>query len=159
MHRSTTSAALLLTMAATAAAVAGCVSVRQPEPPALSPAAPALPAAPRPDGRAEPEVVQAPVREALDRMGRTPPPRSSAPPAPEPSRPPHHPPPPPRHEAPARSGAGHAARPAAPEPRRPRTAPPAAPGAPGDVCALGHQYGKWNPDSPEARICRETYGR
>ncbi|WSN69432.1 hypothetical protein OG467_37265 [Streptomyces sp. NBC_01361] len=154
MHRSTTSAALLLTVAATAAAVSGCVSVRQPEPPAVSPSAPAAPAAPRPDGRAEPQVVQAPAREALDRMGRTPPAHS---PSPEPTRAPR-PPQPPRQEAPRRSGPDHATRPVAPAPRHPHTAAPAAPGVPGDVCALGNQYGKWNPDSPEARICRETYG-
>ncbi|MFG3367421.1 hypothetical protein ACGF0K_20890 [Streptomyces sp. NPDC048156] len=154
MHRSTTSAALLLTVAATAAAVSGCVSVRQPEPPAASSGPSAVPAAPRPDGRAKPQVVQAPVREALDRMGRTPPPHS---PSPEPTRPPR-PPQPPRQEAPHRPGPDRAARPAAPPPRHPHTAAPAAPGVPGDVCALGNQYGKWNPDSPEARICRETYG-
>ncbi|MCX5080292.1 hypothetical protein OG862_04650 [Streptomyces sp. NBC_00401] len=155
MHRSTTSAALLLTVAATAAAVSGCVSVRQPEPPAVSPSAPAVPAAPRPDGRADPQVVQAPVREALDRMGRTPPAHApSAEPTPAP-----RPPQPPRHEAPHRSGPGHAARPAAPPPHHSHTAAPVAPGLAGEVCALGNRYGKWNPDSPEARICRETYGR
>ncbi|MET7540981.1 hypothetical protein [Streptomyces sp. NPDC005507] len=131
------------------------MSVRQPEPPATPPSAPAVPAAPRPDGRADPQVVQAPVREALNRMGRRPPATHS--PSPEPTRAPR-PPQPPRHEAPHRSGPGHAARPAAPPPHHPHTAAPAAPGVPGYVCALGHQYGKWNPDSPEARICRETYG-
>ncbi|MFE4253252.1 hypothetical protein ACFRU3_27800 [Streptomyces sp. NPDC056910] len=130
------------------------MSVRQPEPPATPPSAPAVPAAPRPDGRADLQVVQAPVREALDRMGHTPPAHS---PSPEPPRAPR-PPQTPRHEAPHRSGPGHAARPAAPPPHHPHTAAPAAPGVPRDVCALGHQYGKWNPDSPEARICRETYG-
>ncbi|WP_437088766.1 hypothetical protein [Streptomyces sp. enrichment culture] len=41
-------------------------------------------------------------------------------------------------------------------------APPAAPGQRGesaDVCALGRTYGRWHPDSPEASICRQTYGR
>lgn len=28
-----------------------------------------------------------------------------------------------------------------------------------DVCALGRRYGGWRPDSPEASICRDTYGR
>ncbi len=28
-----------------------------------------------------------------------------------------------------------------------------------DVCALGRKYGGWHQDSPEATICRETYGR
>lgn len=27
-----------------------------------------------------------------------------------------------------------------------------------DVCALGTGYGGWRTNSPEARICRETYG-
>ncbi|MGW2078909.1 hypothetical protein ACWCOW_18515 [Streptomyces sp. NPDC001939] len=121
----------------------------------MSPSAPAVPAAPRPDGRADPQVVQAPVREALDRMGRTPPAHApSAEPTPVPRSPQ-----PPRHEASHRSGPGHAARPAAPPPHHSHTAAPVAPGLAGEVCALGNQYGKWNPDSPEARICRETYGR
>jgi hypothetical protein len=28
-----------------------------------------------------------------------------------------------------------------------------------DVCALGRTYGGWRADSPEATICRQTYGR
>ncbi|MEV0244616.1 hypothetical protein AB0I06_32545 [Streptomyces sp. NPDC050674] len=28
-----------------------------------------------------------------------------------------------------------------------------------DVCALGRRYGGWRADSPEATICRDTYGR
>ncbi|WP_354670153.1 hypothetical protein [Streptomyces sp. S.PNR 29] len=28
-----------------------------------------------------------------------------------------------------------------------------------DVCALGRKYGGWRADSPEATICRQTYGR
>ncbi|MER6980290.1 hypothetical protein ABT317_25800, partial [Streptomyces carpinensis] len=47
-------------------------------------------------------------------------------------------------------------------PRTPHTEAPsgthAVPGNPG-VCALGRQYGGWRPDSPEARICGQTYGR
>ena len=27
------------------------------------------------------------------------------------------------------------------------------------VCALGRRYGGWRADSPEATICRDTYGR
>ncbi|MEW1685695.1 hypothetical protein [Streptomyces sp. NPDC093594] len=28
-----------------------------------------------------------------------------------------------------------------------------------DVCALGREYGGWPADSPQARICQDTYGR
>lgn len=28
-----------------------------------------------------------------------------------------------------------------------------------DLCALGRRYGGWRADSPEATICRDTYGR
>ncbi|MEJ8668449.1 hypothetical protein WKI71_07455 [Streptomyces sp. MS1.AVA.1] len=27
-----------------------------------------------------------------------------------------------------------------------------------NVCALGKQYGGWRADSPESRICEQTYG-
>ncbi|MGW4734606.1 hypothetical protein ACWEQC_36530, partial [Streptomyces shenzhenensis] len=40
----------------------------------------------------------------------------------------------------------------APEGSRPAPVPP-------DVCALGRRYGGWHPDSPESRICEQTYGR
>jgi hypothetical protein len=57
--------------------------------------------------------------------------------------------------------------PPAPQPHAvPRRQPPAGipdvprsvPKAP-DVCALGTEYGGWRPDSPEAAICRRTYGQ
>ncbi len=48
---------------------------------------------------------------------------------------------------------GTATRP--PRPRPTNAAPPANPG----VCALGRQYGKWPPGSPQSRICEDTYGR
>lgn len=54
-------------------------------------------------------------------------------------------------------------------PMRPRSRPrphivlpPALSGAfprDAEVCALGRRYGRWQPDSPEADICRSTYGR
>ncbi|MDX2807981.1 hypothetical protein PV406_27155, partial [Streptomyces scabiei] len=28
-----------------------------------------------------------------------------------------------------------------------------------DVCALGHKYGGWGKDTPQAAICRDVYGR
>jgi hypothetical protein len=59
---------------------------------------------------------------------------------------------------------GHAA-PQQPKPSRPAPSivvPPAVSNAfpkNADVCALGRRYGGWQPDSPEATICRNTYGR
>ncbi|MFJ2767309.1 hypothetical protein [Streptomyces sp. NPDC087300] len=162
MHRSTTAAALLLSVAVSAT-VTGCVSVERPGP--AGPAgASATPSAARTDGRSRPQIVQAPAREALERMD--PPPSSSAHPHPRPAKEAV------RTEAPAGTPA-HAprpARPAKPPVRRPaatrpdagatRPTPAAKPAAPGaDACALGEAYGGWAPDSPQAVICRETYGR
>ena len=28
-----------------------------------------------------------------------------------------------------------------------------------DVCALGHRYGGWGKDTPQAVICKDVYGR
>ncbi|MEV8566490.1 hypothetical protein AB0436_13075 [Streptomyces sp. NPDC051322] len=45
--------------------------------------------------------------------------------------------------------------------RAARLLPPHAaprPAATVDVCALGKTYGGWRPDSPQAQICRRTYG-
>ncbi|MEU6123453.1 hypothetical protein [Streptomyces sp. NPDC047123] len=157
MYRSTTTAALLVSMAVSAA-VSGCVSVERPTGSGPA-AATASPPAPRADGRSRPRVVQAPAREALERMG--PPPRpaarrsAAAAPSPAPPAPPARPAPPPsRHtpEAAARRPGAGADRPATP-PRTP-TVPSGA-----DVCTLGEAYGNWNPDSPQAVICRDVYGR
>ncbi|MFF5883034.1 hypothetical protein [Streptomyces sp. NPDC012589] len=158
MHRTTTTATLLLTVAVSA--LAGCVTVPPPAAPG-PPAAPSGVPAPRPDGVVRTPVVQAPAREALEMIGPSrparpsaTPPSRSAPPAPD------RPLPPPGH--------GSASRPERPAPaddgRPPGTAePPARPGpALGegtDVCALGQTYGRWDPDSPQAAICREVYGR
>ncbi|MFF5009537.1 hypothetical protein ACFY3G_42750 [Streptomyces phaeochromogenes] len=155
MHRTATTATLLVTVAVSA--VSGCVTVQRP----LAPGAPSGPAPssePHPDGRAEPQIVQAPAREALEMIGpsRRPSapastPRRTAPSAPAaaPAAPPRRAAAdPPRHPEPQRPQ-----RPAVP--RQPRaTAPVAA-----DVCALGRQYGGWNPDSPQATICKDVYGR
>lgn len=99
--------------------------------------------------------MQAPAREALERVGPShkpapdaaprrraaPPPRAVAPPAV------------PEHVRPAPR----------PEPRHPKprvAGPPGAPAMPkrSDVCALGSKYGGWNADSPAAVICGKTYG-
>ncbi|MDX3151426.1 hypothetical protein PV413_28820, partial [Streptomyces scabiei] len=36
---------------------------------------------------------------------------------------------------------------------------PARPPGNSDVCALGHKYGGWGKDTPQAAICRDVYGR
>ncbi|MFG3208136.1 hypothetical protein [Streptomyces tendae] len=163
VHRTTTTATLLVTVAVSA--LTGCTTVRGPA--AADPsAAGARSSAPRPDGPAEPRVVQAPAREALEMIGPSPSPER-ADGTPRRTKPPAAP-----------SPAAHApeqrpARPAAPEhtraPATPRPGPrvPDLPGSPpgdrtggkADVCSLGKQYGGWRPGSPEARICEDAYGR
>ncbi|MFJ3641006.1 hypothetical protein ACIPRD_14765 [Streptomyces sp. NPDC090108] len=157
MHRRTTTAALLLTVAVSA--LSGCVTVQRQGAPGSPPdTAPSQPAVPRPDGSAEPRVVQAPAREALEMVG--------------PSRRPHHhepgtahrPPPPPALHAPAARAPRAVPHPPPRQnqPRHTRTGLPdvtrTVPKAP-DVCALGRRYGGWHGDSPEAVICRQAYGR
>ncbi|MER7837969.1 hypothetical protein ABTY98_19240 [Streptomyces sp. NPDC096040] len=157
MHRTTTTAALLVTV--TVSALSGCVTVQRPAAPGPPPGtAPSQPSVPRPDGSAEPRVVQAPVKEALEMVGPSRPAHRATP-----TTAAHTPaPPPPAHlRSPApRAAAAH------PHPRPQRTRGPqadipdlsgSAPKAP-DVCALGRQYGGWRADSPESRICAQTYG-
>ncbi|MDQ0389060.1 hypothetical protein J2S54_005880 [Streptomyces sp. DSM 42143] len=165
MHRTTTTAALLVSVAA---ALTGCTTVQGP-PAADQPATGARSSAPRPDGPAEPRVVQAPAREALEMIGPSRPPdhatdgpRRTTPPA----APPAHEPP----AAPARPGQQPSARPEAPKrthaPERPRAEVPGLTRSPGtggggraDVCSLGKEYGGWRPGSPEVVICDQAYGR
>jgi len=154
VHRSTTTATLLVTVAVSA--LTGCVTVpRAPAP--GPPPAPPRPSAPHPDGAAGPRIVQAPAREALEMIG---PSRSAAPTAPA------------RHEEPPATAS--AQRPPTPhpprQPSRPRAAHPPSEGrrqphvelpdlrGGTDVCALGRQYGGWQEGSPEAVICEQTYG-
>ncbi|WP_324608985.1 hypothetical protein [Streptomyces sp. NRRL F-5650] len=121
--------------------------------------------APRPDGPAEPRVVQAPAREALEMIGPSPTTKgATAKPHPAGTPAPRSTP----HAPPATHAAGRQdAPPPAPGPTRAPAAPrPGAPGVPGtpgsggkaDVCSLGKQYGGWRPGSPEARICEQAYG-
>ncbi|MFF4015688.1 hypothetical protein [Streptomyces sp. NPDC001843] len=159
MHRTTTTAALLATVAVSA--LSGCVTVQRP--PAPGPpqgSAPSQAPVPRPDGSAQPRAVQAPVREALEMVGPSRHPQQRTSPAP---RPPVDPPttrqPPSRVQPPPH-----------PHPRPHRRRPPeqphievpdfsrTAPKSP-DVCALGRKYGGWRPDSPEATICEQAYRR
>ncbi|MGW7052384.1 hypothetical protein [Streptomyces sp. NPDC054887] len=169
MHRTRTTVKLLVGVAVTAvsATVSGCVAV---EPPASPAAVPAPDAPPLPRGGAvEPQIVQAPAREALDAALR--PPKEAAPGAERQETPAVRRtarPAPPRRPArlPAADPAPARPVPAAPAPPKaavpvPRVLPSLPAPVPGgaDVCALGEGYGGWQHDSPQARICRDTYGR
>lgn len=157
VHRTTTTATLLVTVAVMA--LSGCVTVQRPPLPVPPTAAPSQPPAPRPDGEGEPQIVQAPAREALEMIG---PSRSAEPRTPQ------------RHRNPAREPAP-VVRPAAPR-SHPRPAHPeprhgqqpgieipdvtgSVPKSQADVCGLGKRYGGWRADSPESVICRQAYGR
>ncbi|WP_151482853.1 hypothetical protein [Streptomyces albicerus] len=155
MHRTATTATLLVTVAVSA--VSGCVTVQRPPSPGV-PSAPSPAPEPRPDGRAETPVVQAPAREALELIGpsrrpsapaatprRTPASTPAAAPADPPRRPPADPPRRPKPQRPE-----HHAVPRLPVPTAPVDT---------DVCSLGRAYGGWKADSPEAAICQEVYGR
>ncbi|WP_240529672.1 hypothetical protein [Streptomyces mangrovisoli] len=157
MHRTTTTATLLVTVAVSA--LAGCVTVQRPTA-AVPSQAPSRPSAPRPDGSADPQIVQAPAREALEMAG--PSRRPSARPtqavtaraAPAPAAAPVHHAPAPR--------ADFDPRPRPPAPRHHRSLLPgvdAPAGGSPDVCALGRRFGGWSADSAEATICERTYGR
>ncbi|MFC8855308.1 hypothetical protein ACFT5D_19930 [Streptomyces sp. NPDC057144] len=164
MHRTTTTATLLLTVAVSA--LTGCTTVKGPAVDDPSGAG-ARSSAPRPEGPAEPRVVQAPAREALEMIAPSPGPERAT------GEPRRTPPPAHRsapHDPPATRAPGRSARPAAPGPTRAPAAPrPRVPDLPGgsdagaggkaDVCSLGKQYGGWRPGSPEARICEQAYGR
>ncbi|MEV6117387.1 hypothetical protein AB0L59_34110 [Streptomyces sp. NPDC052109] len=154
MHRTTTTAALLVTVAVSA--LSGCVTVQHPAAPGPPrQTTPSLPTAPRPDGSTEPRVVQAPAQEALEMTGPSRHPKRRVPP------PSHHPTaaPPVVHRPPAAPPAPP--RPHAERPRRSHTTAPdlsrSLP-ATSDVCSLGRQYGGWPQDSPEAAICEQAYG-
>lgn len=138
-------------------ALSGCVTVQRPPVSGPPAAVPSPPPAPRPKGDAEPQVVQAPAREALEMVG---PARDRAAttlrqrqgPAPS-TVPDGHPPAyrsHPQHPRPH-------PRPAHPDPRR-RTQPHVDVPDVTDVCALGRKYGGWRSDSPEAVACRQVYG-
>ncbi|MER6955948.1 hypothetical protein [Streptomyces sp. NPDC000618] len=157
MHRTTTTATLLVTVAFSA--LSGCMSVQRP--PAPGPAlAPSRPSVPRPDGQAETQIVQAPAREALEMIAPSRKPEPTAPATPDRRRPAAAA----AEQPPAPRSRPHA-RPPHPEPRRqalPRVEIPdveAEVRRNTDVCALGRKYGAWQRDSPEAVICEQAYGR
>ncbi|MFS8200009.1 hypothetical protein ACLVWQ_15140 [Streptomyces sp. CWNU-52B] len=158
MHRTSTTAALLVTVAVSAvsAAVSGCTTVQRPSAPAL-PSPPTL-SEPRPDSRGEPQVVQAPAREALELIGPShrPPAPASASARTRPAGPAAGPADPPRHapaDPPRRSESRR------PEHRPVDRGPASVPSTNADVCALGRAYGGWPAGSPEAAICTNVYGR
>ncbi|MGW4872715.1 hypothetical protein [Streptomyces chartreusis] len=168
MHRTTTTATLLVTVAVSA--LGGCTTVQQPTAPG-TPSAPSRPTVPGPGVHTDPKVVQAPAREALTlvdpsrRPDAEPSDAHSASPTP-PSRPT---PPPPRAHSPEghqdrrEPGRPHSddrgpERPAAPAPELSQSLPEEVRGN-GDICELGRKYGGWRPDSPESQICDKTYGR
>ncbi|MEU6350752.1 hypothetical protein ABZ896_15650 [Streptomyces sp. NPDC047072] len=164
MHRTTTTATLLVTVAVSA--LTGCVTIQRPPVPGPPPTTLSQPPAPRPDGQAEPQIVQAPAREALEMIGPSRAPRSSTPTpgraAPQtPARPQEHQertrPAHPDHPEQRRPEVRH------PHPRPPHIEVPdvtkSVPRGPEDVCALGKKYGRWQEDSPEAAICKQAYGR
>ncbi|GGX04155.1 lipoprotein [Streptomyces malachitofuscus] len=158
VQRTTTTATLLVTVAVSA--LSGCVTVQRPLAPGPATAPPQR-IGPGPDGRNETQVVQAPAREALEMVGPSRPPK-------KPASPSHRAAPttPPERSTPSEGRT----LPARPEPdgrvpsRPPKDLPDVGGPAKGssdrpDLCALGREYGGWHADSPEAAICRDTYGR
>ncbi|MER6155937.1 hypothetical protein ABT147_10375 [Streptomyces sp. NPDC001868] len=170
MHRPTTTATLLVTVAVSA--LTGCVTAHHPPPPEAS-SVPSRPSEPRPDGTTATQIVQAPAREALELIGppREPTPRAPTKPkptaptpaaaTPTPAAPPPPSAPPPRNEhraRPERHGPPPESRPHVEIPPLPGTVPTQPPKN-SDVCALGHRYGGWGKDTPQAAICKDVYGR
>lgn len=165
VHRTTTTATLLVTVAVSA--LAGCVTVQRPAAHGSSPV-PARPSVPRPEGSGAPRIVQAPASEALGLVGppRTPAPSktpaATSPPATAPASPG---PAAPRHVPPPRAGTPQQPRTRPEDHRRRREEPLRVPEPTrsvtgnADVCALGRAYGGWPADSPQATICRDAYGR
>ncbi|WUO33767.1 hypothetical protein OHT21_39585 [Streptomyces sp. NBC_00286] len=154
MHRTTNTATLLITVAVSA--LSGCVTIQHPPAPG-APTPSSRPSARHPEVESDQHLVQAPAQEALDRVG---PPRrpSTSTATPRPAVPPSP------TTAPRQTPSGP---PKTPEPPRPEQRPtrrdlPRVPDRPGradpGVCDLGRKYGRWQPDSPEATICRDTYG-
>ncbi|WP_327298849.1 hypothetical protein [Streptomyces sp. NBC_01197] len=169
MHR--TKIITLALLGAAVWAATGCVAVPPAPPPPPGPSR-------TPGHHAQdtgPQIVQGPPVEALETVppGTGPGHRTAVPP---PGRPPARRP---GGEAGPGLSAGtgpapvrHTVRPSHPRTAHPRrvqpaqSAPPRLPkhaahpsGTNADVCALGEGYGGWPQDSPQARICHQTYGR
>ncbi|MET9533397.1 hypothetical protein ABZY02_23030 [Streptomyces sp. NPDC006649] len=165
MHR--TKIITLALLGAAVSAASGCVAV----PPAPAPSAGPSRTPGHHTQDTGPQIVQGPPVAALE----------TVPPGPGPGHRPATAPPARRSGGEAgaepRTGtdpapARHTVRPARPRTTHPRAADRAQPvphrhpkhaahpsGATADVCGLGEGYGGWTPDSPQARICHQTYGR
>ncbi|MFE4372675.1 hypothetical protein ACFRMN_31460 [Streptomyces sp. NPDC056835] len=148
----------MILMGVAVTAVSGCVAVEPHPSPGPSPRPGTSsgiqgPAAPRP------LIIEAPAKEALEAVVPPPAP-GAAPHSSAEARPPAQ-----DRSAPDRAS-GSARPPAAPRPERrtqdhpqeQRHSAPSSTPAIRDVCALGERYGQWPKDSPQARICRDTYG-
>ncbi|MCX5206828.1 hypothetical protein OG897_36195 [Streptomyces sp. NBC_00237] len=171
-----TAATLLVGVAVSA--VSGCVSADagqagqpgRPGPPAVEYPAAQQPHAPQlphliGNGGSPDQLVEAPVHEVLEAAllpsERVPGPAAAPPATGESPRKAERDQP----KKPARRDAPEPPAPHQPAPRhKPDRKPDRGPALPklptsaADVCALGTGYGGWKHNSPEARICRETYG-
>lgn len=174
VHRTTTTATLLVTVAVSA--LTGCVTIQRPPvtgpPPTTAPSQQPGPGDARPDGRAEPQIVQAPAQEALSMID---PPRSAKPgggapratpgTAAAPVRPEHRQPEHPRPEHPVHAAPPERRHSDVRHPRPPRveipdvttSIPKSVPRSQKDVCALGRKYGRWQEGSAESVICDQTH--
>ncbi|MFG2874013.1 hypothetical protein ACGFYU_03250 [Streptomyces sp. NPDC048337] len=179
MHPTRTTTTLLLGVACAVSAVSGCVNVSPgPVQPAGAPASGVPPHhEPRGGPGVAPVVVRAPALEALEAVPERPArpaaaasaaaaaPGSAeraareAPGGPVEAAPPVPDIPEPRKPAEAASGRS-AGRPdgSGPDAKAGRELMEELPVRPADVCALGRRHGRWNPDSPEARICAGVQG-
>ncbi|SOR83317.1 hypothetical protein SCNRRL3882_6763 [Streptomyces chartreusis NRRL 3882] len=171
VHRTTTTATLLVTVAVSA--LSGCVTVQRPPVPG-SPAGPSRTSAPEPEGQTQTQIVQAPAREALELIETSRRPEPAASPSrlttPAATAPQQRRQPPGTRDVRPRPARPERPEPAPRGPRLPHTGLPDVPDSVRqdvrenvpkntDVCALGRRYGGWRADSPEATICRDTYGR
>ncbi|MFE2600479.1 hypothetical protein ACFXCZ_28960 [Streptomyces sp. NPDC059396] len=166
MHRTRSAAMVLMGMVVTA--VSGCVSV-EPRPASVSVPWPGASSGAPGAGGARPQIVQAPAREALEAIvpdrSPEPAPLSSPEPRPPAGADPTADAAPEQAPRTDRTRSGPA--PVLPPRERPREQPErkrspvphadAPAPALADVCALGETYGRWAPDSPQARICARTY--
>ncbi|WP_330329291.1 hypothetical protein OHS33_05775 [Streptomyces sp. NBC_00536] len=118
----------------------------------MAPALEALKAVPA--GRGQPQGGAAhrgaPTGAARPESG----PGQAAPPVPDIPEPPR----PPSGPAVRHHGRGHDGGAGGPQAELERQLVPALPVRPADVCALGRKHGRWQPDSPEARICAGVQG-
>ncbi|GGV46444.1 hypothetical protein [Streptomyces spectabilis] len=159
-----------LSISVTVSAVSGCVGVDRTAAHGTTAdrgKAPSGPTerSPRTKDRPPPRATQPPARDRLQRADPPPaPPRRTPRPAPPA---PAAPAPAPRAATPDEAPVAARPRPQKPRPegprhgQRPRETPHGPPPRARDetgVCALARKHGHWDPDSPQAVICREVYG-